>query len=174
MESKQSVQFAATFQVVQLVGAADVIVVDEDLRDGQAAARPLDHLPLASEVDIDKTRTANAKAPSKTSGGTLSVGGGMANYKPTKAGGSSPAPAKSVKVYSATWCRYCTELKKFLAENGISASVTEVDTLPEAAQQKAHAEMKRLTGKTSFPTVVVGNSAMAGFSPKWILQTLEN
>jgi glutaredoxin len=128
----------------------------------------------ASQVDIDKTRAANAAAPAESSGGTLSVGGGMANFKPSKAGDPPSAPAKSVKVYSATWCPYCTKLKKFLAENGISASITEVDKLPEAGQQQAHAEMKRLTGKVSYPTVVIGNSAVAGFSPTWILNTLED
>jgi glutaredoxin len=128
----------------------------------------------APNVDIEKTRAANASVQARSSGGTLSVGGGMADFKPSKDGGAAKTPAKSVKVYSATWCPYCTKLKKFLAENGISASITEVDKLPEAAQQKAHADMKRLTGKVSFPTVVIGDSAIAGFSPQWILKTLEN
>jgi len=48
-----------------------------------------------------------------------------------------------------------------------------VDRLPKAEQSRAEAEMKRLTGKVSFPTVVIGDQAVAGFSPQWILKSLE-
>jgi len=133
-----------------------------------------------SEVDIEKTREANAQASTKKQGGTLSTGGELAGSNPStpgdasqKTGNAKKTQNRSVKVYSATWCPYCSKLKKFLAENGISASITEVDKLPKAEQERAEAEMKRLTGKVSFPTVVIGGRAMAGFSPQWILKTLE-
>ena len=61
----------------------------------------------ASQVDLDKTRAANAKTPSATSGGTLSVGGGMADFKPAAPGTTQKPVSKSVKVYSATWCPFC-------------------------------------------------------------------
>jgi glutaredoxin len=136
-------------------------------------------LPI-SEVDVDKTREANARAPSHNRGGTLSTGGDLAGAMPSKPGDASRETGgiektrdRTVKVYSATWCPYCTKLKKFLAENGISASITEVDKLPKAEQERAHAEMRRLTGKVSYPTVVIGDRAVAGFSPQWILKSLE-
>ena len=136
-------------------------------------------LPI-SEVDVDKTREANAQAHTHKGGGTLSIGGELAGSKPSKPGDASRETGdvektrnRTVKVYSATWCPYCNKLKKFLAENGISASITEVDLLPKAEQQRAEAEMKRLTGKVSFPTVVIGSRAVAGFSPQWILKSLE-
>ena len=136
-------------------------------------------LPI-SDVDIDKTREANAQASAPKKGGTLSYGGELAGSPPAKPGGASHATGaakktrnKSVKVYSATWCPYCTKLKQFLAEKGISASITEVDKLSKAEQQRAQAEMKRLTGKVSYPTVVIGGQALAGFSPQWILNSLE-
>jgi glutaredoxin len=136
-------------------------------------------LPI-SEVDIDKTREANAQASTKKQGGTLSTGGELAGSNSPmpgdsgqKTGDAKKTKNRSVKVYSATWCPYCSKLKRFLAENGISASITEVDKLPKAEQGRAEAEMKRLTGKVSFPTVVIGGSAMAGFSPQWILKELE-
>jgi glutaredoxin len=77
-----------------------------------------------------------------------------------------------VTVYSATWCGYCTQLKGFLATNQIPASVIEVNLLSEADQRRALATMRRLTGRTSFPTVVIDGEAMAGFSPSWIQATL--
>ena len=136
-------------------------------------------LPI-SEVDVEKTREANTQAPTHKGGGTLSIGGELVGSKPSKPGDASRETGdvektrnRTVKVYSATWCPYCSQLKKFLAENGISASITEVDRLPKAEQARAEAEMKRLTGKVSFPTVVIGSSAVAGFSPQWILKSLE-
>ena len=136
-------------------------------------------LPI-SEVDVDKTREANAQAPPHKGAGTLSVGGELARSNPSKPGDAGPktdgvekTKNRSVKVYSATWCPYCNQLKKFLAENGISASITEVDRLPKAEQERAEAEMRRLTGTVSFPTVVIGDRAVAGFSPQWILKSLE-
>jgi len=134
-------------------------------------------LPI-SQVDIDKTRAANAQATTQAKGGTLSVGGELAGSEATKlssgraTGGVEKARSQSVRVYSATWCPYCRQLKQFLAENGISASITEVDKLPKAEQQRAEAEMKRLTGKVSYPTVVIGEQAVAGYSPSWILRSL--
>jgi glutaredoxin len=135
-------------------------------------------LPI-SEVDVDKTREANAQTSTKRQGGTLSTGSDLVGAKPSKAGEVDRDTGevettrnRTVKVYSATWCPYCNQLKKFLAENGISASITEVDRLPKAEQERAQAEMQRLTGKVSFPTVVIGDRAVAGFSPQWILKSL--
>ena len=128
-----------------------------------------------SQVDLDKTRMANAEIPSRENEGTLSTSGALAissDASPTPAAAEKPRN-QTVTVYSATWCPYCRQLKKFLAENGISASITEVDRLPAAEQERAEAEMKRLTGKVSYPTVVIGNSVKAGFSPQWILKSLE-
>jgi len=136
-------------------------------------------LPV-SEVDLEKTREVNAQTATPKKRGTLSYGGELAGSPPAKPTDASQATGaakktqnKSVKVYSATWCPYCTKLKQFLAEKGIPASITEVDKLPNAEQQRAEAEMMRLTGKVSFPTVVIGGQALAGFSPQWILKSLE-
>jgi glutaredoxin len=129
-------------------------------------------LPV-SAIDVDKTREANAQTTGSNRGGTLSVGGGMADFEPSKPGEAAKPRSKSVRVYSATWCPYCRQLKQFLAEKGISASIIEVDKLPKAEQGRAMTEMRRLTGKVSYPTVVIGGRAVAGYSPSWILKSLE-
>ena len=135
----------------------------------------------ASEVDIEKTREANARSAVPNKGGTISYGGQLAEVPTAKTGEAGKAAenvkktrSKSVTVYSATWCGYCKKLKQFLAEKGIPASITEVDKLPKADQARAEAEMRRLTGRVSFPTVVIGGEAVAGFSPGWILKQLES
>lgn len=127
-----------------------------------------------SKVDLANTREANAKVPVKRSGGTLSFGSASGDFNlPEKEKKEEDKKARSIKVYSATWCPHCTSLKRFLAQKGLSASVTEVDRLPDGQRQQAQAEMKRLTGRVAYPTVVIGNQARAGFSPQWILKAIE-
>ncbi|MCP4901446.1 MAG: glutaredoxin family protein [bacterium] len=128
-----------------------------------------------SKVNVGKTQEINANAKAPAHGGTVSFGGSLTNVKPMDTSTQETEEEKknqTVKVYSATWCPHCKNLRKFLAENGISASITEVDQLSEAEQKRAQAEMKRLTGKVSYPTVVIGRRAVAGFSPGWILKSL--
>lgn len=131
-----------------------------------------------SEVDIEATRSANAEVPPDPGAGTFSVGDGV-GFRPSaavptddgKPEDAAPRP-KVVTVYSAAWCGYCTQLKGFLASQNIPASIIEVDLLAPADQQRALAAMRDLTGRTSFPTVVIDGEAMAGFSPSWIQATL--
>ena len=52
VDAEEFVEFAIDIERRHVVETADMVVVDEDLRDGQAAARPLDHFPLAPEVDV--------------------------------------------------------------------------------------------------------------------------
>lgn len=143
---------------------------------------------LARQVDLVKTRQLNCLVPQRGPRGTFSVTGAApvrSESEEAGDGGSSVAPdasptpatagarsAPRVTVYSATWCPHCRTLKRFLAEHGIQASVIEVDLLSEAEQARRRAEMQRLTGRVAYPTVVIGERAMAGFSPDWILQAV--
>lgn len=135
-------------------------------------------LPV-STVDLDGTREANAGVVPQGRAGTLSISGSISDPPQGKkeAVGEGEVPVRKrspqVKVYSATWCGYCKSLKKFLAAEGIAASVIDVDRLPEAEQKRMETEMKRLTGRVSFPTVVIGDEVIAGFSPSRIRKALE-
>jgi glutaredoxin len=137
-------------------------------------------------VDVDETTRRNRSVSSEGRGGTLSIGGGVvtatgkatatasaAEAAPTEPSGRKPKTAPSITVYSATWCRYCSELKSFLRGKGLSATIIEVDQLPAAEQASKQAEMKRLTGTVAYPTVVIGGVAKSGFSPAWILAQLD-
>jgi glutaredoxin len=130
-------------------------------------------------VDLEATRAANADVPPDPDRGTLSIGGGV-TFDPSAMpetvetpGDQAPAAAQSVTVYSATWCGYCRELKRFLAANEIPATVIEVDLLPPERQGSARATMKRLTGRVAYPTVIIGGEAKVGFSASWIQSKLE-
>lgn len=130
----------------------------------------------ASSVKLEATRAANAEVRVEETAGTFSIAGSAATVDGVESG-AAPVVSKparpAVRVYSATWCGPCKALKAFLAEHRIDATVTEVDLLPPDQQARAHAEMRRLTGRLAYPTVVIGREARTGFSPKWILASLE-
>lgn len=135
-----------------------------------AQCRPM--VLRVGEVDLEATRERNREV-GPADAGTLSI----VDLPAVDAGfvdSATPLPQTSrrdppVQVYSATWCGVCSSLHQFLRQQQIQASVIEVDRLPPAEQERAKAEMLRLTGKVSYPTVVIGGKAHAGFSPQWIM-----
>lgn len=129
-------------------------------------------MPVA-KVDLEATRAANAEVPDDPSKGTLSIASSvMVEPLPIieneEEEEEAKPPSKSITVYSATWCGYCKDLKRYLAARKIPATVIEVDRLPQGEQAAAKAAMQRLTGRVAFPTVVIGGEAQAGFSRSWI------
>lgn len=132
-------------------------------------------LPV-SKIDLEATRAANAGVPDDPRRGTLSVAGPAINEPPKLVDddqqGNEEPKVKSVTVYSATWCGYCKDLKRYLSARKIPANIIEVDRLPPDQQHSATATMKRLTGRVAYPTVVIGGEAHAGFSKAWIESTL--
>jgi len=132
---------------------------------GRTRVMPVDR------VDLEATRAANAKVPDDPSKGTLSIGSGPVFEPPPGIVDEEEAPdlpPKSVTVYSATWCGYCKELKRYLAAKKIPATIIEVDRLPKKDQDAATATMRQMTGRVAYPTVVIGGEALAGFSASWI------
>jgi glutaredoxin len=61
-----------------------------------------------------------------------------------------------------------------LAEKKVDYECVEVDQISGDAQKNAVEEMKRLTGKTSFPVLVINNKVIQGFKPEEIAEALEN
>jgi glutaredoxin-like protein NrdH len=76
----------------------------------------------------------------------------------------------TVKLYALSTCPYCKMTKKFLTENGIDFDATDVDLLdgesndPSSPKGEAVAEVKRLSGGTSFPVVQVDDEVVVGFN----------
>jgi len=83
-----------------------------------------------------------------------------------------------VRLYALTTCPYCRMTKKFLDEHDITYDLTEVDLLEgtpgnlETPKGAAAAEVKRLSGGTSFPVLVVGDEVVVGFNKSRITQVL--
>ena len=75
-----------------------------------------------------------------------------------------------VHLFALSTCPYCRMTKKYLDENGVAYELTEVDLLegspsdPETPKGAAAAEVKRVSGGTSFPVLVVGDNHVVGFN----------
>jgi glutaredoxin len=101
------------------------------------------------------------------------------------AGPAEPAPnafregdTMNVHLYALSTCPYCRMTKKFLDEHDVAYEITEVDLLDgevkdeETPKGAAAAEVKRLSGGTSFPVLVVGDEVVVGFNKGRMTQLL--
>jgi glutaredoxin-like protein NrdH len=83
-----------------------------------------------------------------------------------------------VRLYALSTCPYCRMTRKYLDEANVTYELTEVDLLegspsdPETPKGAAAAEVKRLSGGTSFPVLVVGDEVVVGFNKSRIAQVL--
>lgn len=69
-----------------------------------------------------------------------------------------------VKVFALTTCPYCRMTRKYLDESGVTYDVVEVDKLTGQERTDVIEEVKRLSGGTSFPVIVVGDEVIVGFN----------
>jgi mycoredoxin len=61
-------------------------------------------------------------------------------------------------MYTTTWCRDCTEAKKFLAERGVPYEEVDIDQRPEAAE----IVMRLNDGMRMVPTLDVEGTIVSG------------
>jgi glutaredoxin-like protein NrdH len=84
----------------------------------------------------------------------------------------------NVHLYALSTCPYCRMTKKYLDEHEVSYELTEVDLLdgevkdPETPKGAAAEEVKRLSGGTSFPVLVVDDEVVVGFNKGRMTQLL--
>jgi glutaredoxin-like protein NrdH len=72
------------------------------------------------------------------------------------------------KLYTLSTCSHCKSCKRFLGECGIEYEFTDVDLLPEADKTEVLDEIKRLTSKCAFPTIIIGEKVIVGFREREI------
>ena len=70
--------------------------------------------------------------------------------------------AEKPKVYALSTCPYCKRTRRFLDEHKIAYECIEVDLLDDAKQDEVLEEVEKLTGRRSFPVVVVGKEIIVG------------
>jgi glutaredoxin-like protein NrdH len=76
------------------------------------------------------------------------------------------------KLYSLSTCSHCKACKRFLGECGIEYEFTDVDLLPDEERTETIEEIKRLTERCAFPTIIIGNKVIVGFRETEIRQAL--
>lgn len=79
----------------------------------------------------------------------------------------------NVHLYALSTCPYCRMTKRFLEEHGVDYELTEVDTMDGEDKQAAIEEVKRISGGTSFPVLVVDEKEpVVGFNKTRIADLL--
>jgi glutaredoxin len=79
----------------------------------------------------------------------------------------------TVKVYALSTCPYCRMARKYLDENDVAYDVVEVDLLEGVARETAIAEVKDLSGGTSFPVMLIDGEIIVGFNKKRMKELLD-
>jgi glutaredoxin-like protein NrdH len=80
----------------------------------------------------------------------------------------------TVKLYALSTCPHCMKTKQFLNQHGIVYDLVDVDLAEQEIANRALAEVQRLTGRQSFPVILVNDKVVLGFKPEEILETLRN
>jgi len=80
---------------------------------------------------------------------------------------------KKPKVYALTTCPYCKRTRRFLDEHKIAYDCIEVDMLDDAEQDKAIDEIQKLTGRSSFPVVIIGDDIIVGHDEERLRKALK-
>lgn len=79
---------------------------------------------------------------------------------------------ENIKVYALSTCPYCKRTKRFLDEHNVHYDHVEVDTLDDAKQDEILEEIEKLTGKQSFPVVVIGSEVVVGHDEEKLRRAL--
>jgi len=77
--------------------------------------------------------------------------------------GVKELPMQQCKLYSLSTCSHCKSCKRFLGECGIEYEFTDVDLLPDEDRKEVVEEIKRLTQRCAFPTIIIGDTVIVGF-----------
>ena len=77
-----------------------------------------------------------------------------------------------IKIFALSTCPYCRRTKRFLSENGVDYEAIDVDLLDDTEKDHALAEVEKLTGKHSFPVVIVGSEVIVGHNEERLRKVL--
>jgi glutaredoxin-like protein NrdH len=80
---------------------------------------------------------------------------------------------KTVKLYALSKCPHCNCTKKLLLEYGVKFDFTDIDKAPKETVSAIMEEIKRLTDRYSFPTLIIGDKVIVGYCEKEIREALD-
>jgi glutaredoxin-like protein NrdH len=76
------------------------------------------------------------------------------------------------KLYSLSTCSHCKSCKRFLGECGVEYEFTDVDLLPEPERNDVIEEIKKLSARCAFPTIIIGDKVIVGFRENELREAL--
>jgi len=65
-------------------------------------------------------------------------------------------------VYALSTCPYCKRTKRFLDSHKIDYDLVDVDLLDDSKQDEVMVKVEKITGRRSFPVVIVGKEIIVG------------
>jgi len=81
--------------------------------------------------------------------------------------------ADKPRVYALSTCPYCKRTRRFLDDHKIQYDCIEVDLLDDAKQDEALEEVEKLTGRRSFPVVIIGEEIIVGHDEEKLRKALK-
>jgi len=76
------------------------------------------------------------------------------------------------KLYSLSTCGHCKSCKRLLGDCGVEYEFTDVDLLPDGERAEVLDEIKRLTNRCAFPTLIIGEKVIVGYKEDEIREAL--
>ncbi len=77
-----------------------------------------------------------------------------------------------VRIYTLSTCSHCKSAKKFLTDQGVAYTCTDVDLLSGDERKETIAEVRKYNPACSFPTILIGNKVIVGFNEPAIREAL--
>jgi glutaredoxin len=71
-------------------------------------------------------------------------------------------PKAKPTVYALSTCPYCKRTKRFLESHKIAYEVVDVDLLDDSKQDEVMDKVEKMTGRRSFPVVIIGKEVIVG------------
>jgi len=76
-------------------------------------------------------------------------------------------------VYALSTCPYCKRTKRFLDTHKIEYDFVDVDLLEDSKQDEALDKLEKMTGKRSFPVVIIGKEIIVGHDEEKLKKALK-
>jgi glutaredoxin-like protein NrdH len=80
---------------------------------------------------------------------------------------------KIVKIYALSKCPHCNCTKKLLMKYGVRFEFTDVDKMPKESVAAIMEEIKTLTERYVFPTIIIGDKVIVGYCEQEIREALD-
>jgi glutaredoxin len=82
-------------------------------------------------------------------------------------------PKDKPMVYALSTCPYCKRTKRFLDTHKIEYDVIDVDLLDDTKQDEVIDKVEKITGRRSFPVVIVGEVVIVGHDEEKLKKALK-